>query len=112
MSEWSTDTRDLVAAVLRHHYEEVWGHDEVTDAILTALTDAGALLPAGGETTQHFGFDVDGYDRPLRCPYDVSTCIALDYGPYKHEHRYTQQRRLWPDGSEYHGPWREVGPDA
>ena len=58
---WTAETRELV--------EQVFGGVEfdLTDEVLTALADAGLLLPPGGETREEWGTKVwvDGVDPSM-----------------------------------------------
>ena len=63
------------------------------DAVLTALTEAGALLPAGGEKRDEVGFTRPGGETPVPCD-DGAYCVAAEH----HSHR----------RSVYYGPWQEV----
>ena len=107
---WTAETEELVTDTLMQGYGRLIGRPGITHEtgrLLTALADAGALLPPGGETRQDVGHwsPKRGYVWP--CTGSVEDHSNPDYAcvcPISH----TAGVTTWPDGSRHTGPWVAV----
>lgn len=101
-----------IAANAASHAKSFRAHR--AQAILTALADAGVLLPPGGETREEQGLrwthgsgDVEVYARPNHVVDRVVTRhVPVDGYPTPSKVRRTVLD--WADGSRVIGPWLEV----
>jgi hypothetical protein len=109
---WTAETEELVARAIndaRHDYADA------ADLVLTALADAGLLMPPGGETREEWRvMYCDGRNREVdwsglkfsREGADISFRLALGLHPSAR----MQSRSVveYRDGSHRIGPWVRV----
>jgi hypothetical protein len=92
---WTDETEDLVR-------EHAGVHQVNARAVLSALADAGLLLPPGGETYDQY---TSGNKRC--CQLQRGSANFVHAQPrFRHTHYRTET--AWPDGTVHTGPWREV----
>lgn len=153
--QWSTDTRDLVAATMLDHQDYlepgairctcgatflgVVGavtaagafYVHKAEAVLTALTEAGALLPAGGQTSDEWRVTYRHNCHPTLAGIAAGPCRTVphrevwltaiseadarrglatcrDEANWPEPRIETRTVTTWPTSSVYYGPWREV----
>lgn len=102
---WTTETENMVAQAIGDPGSFLPRGDDYRESIprwgmraaLTALADAGLLLPPGGETGDELSWS----------HHDGTDCTTPDYcSPYST--RVTRRITEWPDGTELMTPWRPV----
>ena len=103
---WTAETEELVR-------EHAGVYQVNAEAILTALADAGLLLPPGGETRQEWGVIEQGpkglgslacTSRERAEQFLKNTSIT----PIDERQLASRSRTDWYDGSRHYGPWVAV----
>lgn len=146
MGEWSTDTRDRVAATIAAHVDMIDASNATpvlqctgcdftrtmpvdadwdppiaefeahrADAVLTALTDAGTLLPAGGKRgSGDWRIVYGGRNGDLVWRDGMTSANQAEFSlvnarcSWPNARKQCRDTTSWPDGSVHYGPWREV----